>query len=202
MKRIYFVTEGLTDQIVIQGLIEEWLGDEDFTVSRIQPPSSDYAAGLDSNLSEGWKGVLAWCSGQRLGGAAGRDEALRLADGLFIHMDADVAPDPAFKSPPFNGACPPAQSACNPVIGCGIISPHRSAEVCQAMSSSASPPKTWKPGCSARCIPPWRTRMLPSNAIRTRARCSPCKKHRASCGTRMAGCARKRPSTARACPGS
>jgi hypothetical protein len=113
MKRIYFVTEGLTDQIVIQGLIEEWLGDEDFTVSRIQPPSSDYAAGLDSNLSEGWKGVLAWCSGQRLGGAAGRDEALRLADGLFIHMDADVAPDPAFKSPPFNGACPPAQSACN-----------------------------------------------------------------------------------------
>ena len=67
MKRIYFVTEGLTDQIVIRGLIEEWLGDEDFTVSRIQSPSSDYAAGLDSNLSEGWKGVLAWCAGKRLG---------------------------------------------------------------------------------------------------------------------------------------
>jgi hypothetical protein len=113
MKRIYFVTEGLTDQIVIRGLIEEWLGDEDFTVSRIQSPSSDYAAGLDSNLSEGWKGVLAWCAGKRLGGAAGRDEALRLADGLFIHMDADVASDTEFKSPPFSGPCPPAGNACD-----------------------------------------------------------------------------------------
>jgi hypothetical protein len=74
MKRIYFVTEGYTDQIIIQGLIEQWLGDEDFTVSHIQPPSSAYAEGLDSNLSEGWKGVLAWCSGQRMGGKAGRDE--------------------------------------------------------------------------------------------------------------------------------
>jgi len=42
-------------------------GDEDFTVSHIQPPSSAYAEGLDSNLSEGWKGVLAWCSGRRMG---------------------------------------------------------------------------------------------------------------------------------------
>lgn len=113
MKRIYFVTEGVTDQIVIQGLVEQWLGGEEFTVSPIQPPSSAYAEGLDSNLSEGWKGVLAWCSGQRIGGAAGRDEAFRQADCLIIHMDADVATDPDFKSPVFSGLCPPAQNACD-----------------------------------------------------------------------------------------
>lgn len=110
MKRIYFVTEGATDQIVFQGLIERWLG-EDFIARQIQPPSSAYAEGLDSNLSEGWKGVLAWCAGRRADGAAGRDEALRQADCLIIHTDADVATDPAFLAPPFNGPCPPASHA-------------------------------------------------------------------------------------------
>ena len=113
MKRIYFVTEGRTDQIVIEGLIEQWLGKEDFVPIHIQPPSSAYAEGLDSNLSEGWKGVLAWCSGQRIGGPAGRDEAFRQADCLIIHMDTDVATDPDFKSPVFNGPCPPVENACN-----------------------------------------------------------------------------------------
>lgn len=108
MKRIYFVTEGATDQIVFQGLIERWLG-EDFIARQIQPPSSAYAEGLDSNLSEGWKGVLAWCAGRRADGAAGRDEALRQADCLIIHTDADVATDPTFLAPPFNGPVrPPA----------------------------------------------------------------------------------------------
>jgi hypothetical protein len=38
MKRIYFVTEGRTDQIVIQGLLEQWMGKEDFIPIHIQPP--------------------------------------------------------------------------------------------------------------------------------------------------------------------
>lgn len=113
MKRIYFVTEGRTDQVVIQGLVEQWLGEEEFTVSYIQPPSSAYAEGLDSNLSEGWKGVLAWCAGQRMGNPAGRDEAFRQADCLIIHMDADVATDADFKAPAFDGPCPPAGNACD-----------------------------------------------------------------------------------------
>lgn len=71
MKNIYFVTEGSTDQIVIQGLVEHWLGGEDFIPRQIQPLSSAYAEELDSNLSEGWKGVLAWCSGQRMGARPG-----------------------------------------------------------------------------------------------------------------------------------
>lgn len=113
MKTIYFVTEGITDQIVLEGLVAQWLGDEDFTSRYIQPPSSDYAKGLESNLSEGWKGVLAWCIGERRVGIAGRDAALKQADCLFIHVDADVAREPNFKTPTFQGSCPPAQDACD-----------------------------------------------------------------------------------------
>jgi hypothetical protein len=111
MKRIYFVTEGPTDQIVLQGLIEQWLN-EDFIPIHIQPPSSAYAADLDSKLSEGWRGVLAWCSGEQ---EAARNEALRQADCLIIHTDADVAKDADFSSPAFIGSCPPASSAANRV---------------------------------------------------------------------------------------
>lgn len=111
MKRIYFVTEGITDQIVLQGLVGRWLGDDDFVPNRIQPPSSAYVEGLDSNLSEGWKGVLAWCQGTRSPGPAGRDEALRQADCLFIHVDADVAGDENFRNPALNSPCPPASMA-------------------------------------------------------------------------------------------
>ncbi len=113
MKYVYFVTEGPTDQIVIQGLIANWLGTEDFIPRHVQPPSSAYVDGLDTNLSDGWKGVLDWCAGKRTGGPAGREEALERADCLIIHTDADVAVDEDFKSPAFNGSCPPASNACN-----------------------------------------------------------------------------------------
>lgn len=113
MKYIYFVTEGPTDQIVIEGLITKWLGNEDFIPRHIQPPSSAYADGLNTNLSDGWKGVLAWCKGTRINGPAGRDEAISLADCLIIHTDADVATDPKFKNPAFAGTCPPASNSAN-----------------------------------------------------------------------------------------
>ncbi|MCJ7601727.1 MAG: hypothetical protein MUO63_09545 [Desulfobulbaceae bacterium] len=113
MKCIYFVTEGPTDQIVIEGLIDHWLGGEDFIPRYIQPPSSAYADGLNTNLSDGWKGVRDWCAGKRTVGPAGRDEALKQADCLIIHIDADVATDPDFKTPTFNGPCPPAKNACD-----------------------------------------------------------------------------------------
>lgn len=113
MKRIYFVTEGPTDQIVLNGLVENWLGEEDFVARHIQPPSSAYAEDLDSNLSGGWRGVVAWCQGRRPAGPAGRDEAIALADCLFIHVDADVATDPSFANPPFTGSYSPASNATN-----------------------------------------------------------------------------------------
>lgn len=113
MKYIYFVTEGPTDQIVIEGLIGRFFDKEDFVSRRIQPPTSAYAEGLETNLSDGWKGVLAWCEGRRAEGPAGRDEAIRLADCLVIHTDADVATDADFANPAFGGPCPPARNAAN-----------------------------------------------------------------------------------------
>lgn len=99
MKTVYFVTEGKTDQIVLEGLISTWLGEQDFLARVVQPPSSAYAEELDSALSEGWKGVVAWCQGARAAGPAGRNEVISKADCLFIHIDADVAFDPDFKNP-------------------------------------------------------------------------------------------------------
>lgn len=113
MKRIYFVTEGPTDKIVVEGLIAHWLAGEDFISRQVQPPSSAYTEGLDTNLSTGWKGVRDWCEGKRSGGPAGRDETLGQADCLIIHVDADVATDTDFKTPSFAGPCPPAQNACD-----------------------------------------------------------------------------------------
>jgi hypothetical protein len=113
MKQIYFVTEGNTGQIVLEGLIARWLGATDFIPRHIQPPSSAYAEGLDSRLSQGWKGVLAWCEGRRRDGAAGRDEALKRADCLIIHTDADVATDTDFKNPAYAGPPQPASGPCN-----------------------------------------------------------------------------------------
>lgn len=113
MKQIYFVTEGPTDKTVIEGLVAHWLDGEDFIPRHIQPPSSAYVDELDTNLSEGWKGVRDWCAGKRTVGAAGRDEALSQADCLIIHIDADVANDSDFKTPVFQGPCPPAQNACD-----------------------------------------------------------------------------------------
>jgi hypothetical protein len=113
MKTIYFVTEGNTDQIVLEELVAEWLDGEDFISRPIQPLSSDYATDLESNLSEGWRGVLAWCRGEQRRVDYGRDKAIQEADCLFIHIDADVAKDRDFNDPTFQGSCPPAQDACD-----------------------------------------------------------------------------------------
>lgn len=96
------MTEGPTDRLVLEGLVTCWLGEEDFIARHIQPPESALAEGLDENLSDGWKGVVAWCQGKRPAGPAGRDEALAKADCLFVHVDADVATDSGFAMPPFS----------------------------------------------------------------------------------------------------
>lgn len=115
MKTVYYVTEGITDQIVLDELIAAWLGEDDYLPRHIQPPSSDYADNLNLTLSQGWKGVRDWCAGSRSAGAAGRDEAINSADCLIVHMDADVALDPDFQNPPYSDECPPAQGQCDSV---------------------------------------------------------------------------------------
>ena len=114
MLRVYFVTEGPTDQAVLEGIISKWLGDADFEPIRIQPPGSDYVDEIGSNnLQSGWKGVLGWCEGRSAGLRVSRDEVVKQADCLIVHVDADVAVDSEFSHPPFAGACPPARDACD-----------------------------------------------------------------------------------------
>ncbi len=113
MMNVYFVAEGATDQIVLQALVARWLGSVDFVPRHIQPPSSAYADGLNLSLSMGWKGVLSWCEGRRPHGRAGRDEALRLADCLIVHVDADVAFDQDFRTPRYSGPRSTARPYCD-----------------------------------------------------------------------------------------
>ena len=110
MKKIYFVTEGITDQIVIAGLARFWLGEE-IEAIQLQPPQTQNLFLSTPQLSQGWKGILAWCKDNELQGI--RDEVLKRADCLFIHIDADVASDNDFKNPIFQQPCPPASNACD-----------------------------------------------------------------------------------------
>jgi hypothetical protein len=115
MRNVYFVTEGVTDQIVLEALVSEWLGGEDYVPSHIQPPSSDYADHLETSLSQGWRGVVAWCFSQAVDIRASREHVLASADLLVIHIDADVAFDPQFSGAAYAGALPPAEPACDHV---------------------------------------------------------------------------------------
>lgn len=113
MKRVYFVTEGLTDQLVLEALIAEWLGDEDFESNFVQPPTSAYAEFMNCSLSQGWKGVLAWCSSESSALSFSRQRVVEDADLLVVHMDGDVAFENDFPPGAFGGGIPPAQAACD-----------------------------------------------------------------------------------------
>ncbi|MBA3016356.1 MAG: hypothetical protein KKD63_02345 [Proteobacteria bacterium] len=169
MKYIYFVTEGITDKIVIEGLIDCWLDGEDFISRSIQPPSSDYADGLSANLSEGWKGVCNWCAGERMVGPAGRDEAIKNADCLIVHIDADVVTDPEFKAPPLTDLAPQLEMH---VTGYAITSPHCLVELCPKILFCVFPHKIWKRGSFALSILTWLMRTPPSNVGQNLGRCS------------------------------
>ena len=113
MKQVYFVTEGVTDQIVIESLLVNWFGDEDFVSNRIQPPSSAYADNLVTALSQGWRGVLSWCRGATQEVESSRNEVLRRADLVIIHIDCDVVRDADFSNPPYVGGVAPVSDACD-----------------------------------------------------------------------------------------
>lgn len=112
MKQVYFVTEGVTDQIVLEALLVKWFGDEDFVSNRIQPPSSAYADNLLTALSQGWRGVLSWCKGATQEVISSRNEVLRRADLVVIHVDCDVVRDADFSNPPYAGGIKPVRDSC------------------------------------------------------------------------------------------
>ncbi|MBW8313155.1 MAG: hypothetical protein K0M64_14120 [Rhizobium sp.] len=90
------MTEGVTDQIVLEELVGEWLDGEDFIPSQIQPPGSDAFDDLGYSLSQGWKGVVEWCRSRRAEISECRRSVIANVDLLVIHLDSDVADDPEF----------------------------------------------------------------------------------------------------------
>lgn len=89
--RIGYVVEGKTDFIVLDAVVETFLGGRDYISRQIQPPLSDYA-GDQGALGGGWKGVLQWCYNQVVD-ENGIIQGLAFVnyDYLIIHVDADIA---------------------------------------------------------------------------------------------------------------
>ena len=89
--RVGYVVEGTTDYIVLDALVERFLGDTDYVSTRIQPPTSEYTNHQEP-LDGGWKGVLMWCKqeGETPGGFV-QSLPFRNHDCLIIHVDADIA---------------------------------------------------------------------------------------------------------------
>ncbi len=106
--RISYVVEGATDYIVIDALVERFLGAVDYVATQIQPPESDYA-NHSGPLGGGWKGVLKWCQarGENEGGFE-NDIVLANCDCLVIHVDADIASEADLQHLSLSAPCPPA----------------------------------------------------------------------------------------------
>lgn len=88
---VAFITEGVTDQILLRGILDCFL-DKEYVVRNIQPPSSDIEdsnltgpLGIEDSLSEGFKGVL-----QVIGMSTGiPDKIVDNHDLTIVQLDAD-----------------------------------------------------------------------------------------------------------------
>lgn len=111
--RVGYVVEGKTDYIVLDALVEKFLGDKDYVPTQIQPPISEYT-NHQGPLGGGWKGVLMWCEqeGATPGGFAQRVSLLNY-DCLIIHVDADIAAEAELQSHGLSVPCPPAKDTCD-----------------------------------------------------------------------------------------
>lgn len=117
--QIGVVVEGPTDRIVIEAALQAIIKGRAFTVTQLQPDSSD---ALDNGgfgrFGAGWGGVYQWCR-QIVGmskNIAGHP-ALGRFDMIIIHLDADVTEknyrdaniaDPVNHDLPCAKPCPPA----------------------------------------------------------------------------------------------
>ena len=113
--RISYVAEGKTDLIVLDSLVERFLGTDDYQVNEIQPPSSAFVND-QGPLGGGWHGVLRWCetAGAAAGGFANAI-ALANCDCLIIHVDADIAMEKELQSLALSAPCPPAKETCDKI---------------------------------------------------------------------------------------
>lgn len=111
--RVGYVVEGKTDYIILDVLIENFLGEKDYISTQIQPPTSEYI-NHQGPLGGGWKGVLKWCEheGATPGGFAQSLPFLNY-DYLIIHVDADIATEAELQARGFSAPCPPAKDTCD-----------------------------------------------------------------------------------------
>jgi hypothetical protein len=91
--RIGFVTEGITDQIMLQEAIGKILDDADFEAVALQPEISATGFQLTGTTGLGWPGVYRWCreSVAQSGGGLRDNPSLTSYDLIVILIDADVA---------------------------------------------------------------------------------------------------------------
>lgn len=113
LPRISFVVEGITDFIVLDALVDRFLGGIDYVPTQIQPQNSEFLNGLGP-LGGGWKGVLKWCDNIS-NSTDGFIESIVIAncEYLVIHVDSDIALEPELASLGLSQPCPPARNACD-----------------------------------------------------------------------------------------
>lgn len=104
---IKVVCEGKTDFEVIDAVLAAVLK-SDYTVNMIQPEVPVFAGAKVAELAEGWKGVRSWCQ-KRLSSFSRTTAAV-----LVVHIDADVARDPAVDCA---RPCPPASATADALRG-------------------------------------------------------------------------------------
>lgn len=108
--KVGLVTEGPTDNLLLQELLNHLVGVEHHFLT-LQPKQSE-TPGF-GEYGGGWKGVRAWCQDYRTKHFQ-EIEKLQL-DLLIIHLDADVARE---KEIACTCPCPPAQNTCKALDQC------------------------------------------------------------------------------------
>lgn len=111
--RVAVVCEGPTDKILLDDLIEHFLGHENFRSTLVQPMLSAIAGDFGPN-GGGWGGVLRWCAQTVGDGIAFTDTAIsKNNDLIIVHLDVDVTREPALAHLGLARPCPMARSACD-----------------------------------------------------------------------------------------
>ncbi len=116
---IGIVVEGTTDRIVIDAALQSILGGQTYTITQLQPESSDgFAQGGFGSTGCGWGGVYQWCRQLvSMGGELAKHPSLQRFDFIILHLDADVAEkryrdanivNPVYDDLPCARPCPPA----------------------------------------------------------------------------------------------
>lgn len=121
--RIALVSEGPTDDVLLESALKAILGQQTFVLTLLRPEATN------PDFGGGWGGVLKWCAAtaKRWDGLLEDDPLLVNFDLLIIHLDADVAHQayancgPAVEAMashnnwpvlPCNQPCPPVEQTC------------------------------------------------------------------------------------------